>query len=69
MGTLVKEDENTISDGDIRNTSPSCRELNISQAHSRYSRKTVPTSNAWVQTDCQTSQLKLRTNRNCLESI
>ena len=55
MGTLVKEDENTISDGDIKNISPSCSQFNISLTHSKDSRKTVPISKTLVQTDCQTS--------------
>lgn len=55
MGTLVKEDESTISDGDIKNISPSCSQFNISLAHSKDSRKTVPISKTLVQTDCQTS--------------
>ena len=55
MGTLVKEDENTIGDRGIKDTSLSCSEFNVSLTHSRDSWKTVSASNAMVQTDCQSS--------------
>ena len=55
MGTLVKEDENTIGDRGIKDTSLSCSEFNVSLTYSRDSWKTVSASNAMVQTDCQSS--------------